>query len=94
MAKYQVTYNVLYPVSGERVRNNAQVVVEVDVKRGQNIKAESWAAAYKLFNCDKPVYRSLSCGGHWNYTIDDKPVSIKKLDTLRAKVSKSKRSGV
>jgi hypothetical protein len=48
MARYRVTYNVFHFASDKRVSSKAQIVLEVDVPRGEVLKHVAYGEASKL----------------------------------------------
>jgi hypothetical protein len=48
MARYRVTYNVFYLIGGDRVNNKAQITVEVEVPRGEELKHIAYLEASNL----------------------------------------------
>jgi hypothetical protein len=48
MARYRVTYNVFYLIGGDRVNDKAQITVEVEVPRGEELKHLAYLAASTL----------------------------------------------
>lgn len=72
MARYRVTYNVFYFCSDERVSSKAQIVLEIEVPRGETLKYVAYGEASKLL----PETR-YAIGG--DKPLDAQPVSVEKL---------------
>jgi len=69
--KYRVTYNVFRAFSGERVRNKAQVVLEVEVNQGESVNDIAYEEASNLFADKRFVV-----GGE---TLLGSPVSVEEI---------------